>query len=192
MERIAEAKVEKQYDPAAELVDVLDEDGVIVGTATRREIRQRRLPHRCTYILLFNPAGELLIHQRTETKDVFPGYWDVAIGGVLAAGEDWETGTRRESIEEIGVVPELEFLFDFRYRGDFGLAFAKVYRGIHGGPFRLQPEEVVRAEFVPTHAVVKLFQERCFCPDGVEVWNLYSQSRRERPGAATEMSGGKS
>jgi len=167
--------VDPSYNPGQELIDVLNDEGVVVGVATRSEVRQQRLPHRCTYILVFNPAGELLIHQRTETKDVFPGRWDVTVGGVLAAGESWECGTKREVLEEIGVVPEIEYLFDFRYRGDFGDAFAKVYRGVHAGPFHLQPEEVVRAEFVSVDALPRLFQERRFCPDGIEVWKLYSQ-----------------
>ena len=50
-------------------------------------------PHRCTYVLVFNIRGELFIHLRTATKDVYPSHWDVAIGGVLAAGETFAEGT---------------------------------------------------------------------------------------------------
>jgi isopentenyldiphosphate isomerase len=166
--------VDSKYDPSQELIDVLNDDGVVVGVTTRREIRKHRLPHRCTYILVFNPAGELLIHQRTETKDVFPGYWDVTVGGVLASGEPWVDGARREALEEIGVDVEPEFLFDFRYRGDFGNVFAKVYRAVHSGPFQLQAEEVTQACFVACSALPALFMERRFCPDGVAVWETFS------------------
>ena len=56
-----------------------------VGKGLESEMRSRRLPHRCTYLLVFNRHGELFWHLRTSTKDVFPGYWDLTIGGVLAA-----------------------------------------------------------------------------------------------------------
>jgi hypothetical protein len=49
-------------DPGAELVDVLDGAGQTIGQATRREMRARRLPHRCVYILVFDPAGTLLCY----------------------------------------------------------------------------------------------------------------------------------
>ncbi|HVJ81549.1 MAG TPA: NUDIX hydrolase, partial [Planctomycetia bacterium] len=61
---------------AAELVDVVNEAGEVVGVATRAEIRARRLPHRCTYLLVFNLSGQIFIHRRTATKDVFPSFWD--------------------------------------------------------------------------------------------------------------------
>ena len=58
-----------------EMVDVLNLEGEVVGIATRQEMRRGRLPHRCVYILVFNKSGEIFIHLRTATKDVFPSYW---------------------------------------------------------------------------------------------------------------------
>src|SRR5437667_217504 len=102
-------------DPGEELVDVIDDAGRTVAIVTRREMRARRLPHRCAYVLVFNHQGELFIHLRTATKDVFPSHWDVAIGGVLAAAESFEAGARREAREELGIDVEPEPLFWFRY-----------------------------------------------------------------------------
>ena len=81
-------------DPGAELVDVLDDAGRPVATVTRREMRARRLAHGSTYVLVFNRRGELFVHLRAPDKDVFPGHWDVAIGGVIAAGESFDAGAR--------------------------------------------------------------------------------------------------
>src|SRR5713226_8896717 len=132
-----------------EKVDVIDDQGRTVDTVTREEIRRRRLPHRCIYILVFNRRGELFVHLRTPTKDVYPGYWDVAIGGVLAAGVTFDVGAIREGHEELGVPIEPEPLFPFRYEDTNSVVQAMVYRAVHDGPFRLQIEEIVRGEFVP-------------------------------------------
>jgi isopentenyldiphosphate isomerase len=159
--------------PADELVDITDATGTVIGTATRREMRARNLPHRCTYVLVFNRRGDLFVHQRTATKDVNPSFWDVAAGGVVAAGESFDDSARRELREELGVDATPEPLFPFRYADGRTVAHAMAYRVTHDGPFVFQPEEVARGEFVPVADLERWFAEREFCRDGVEVWRQF-------------------
>lgn len=161
------------HDPGNDLVDVIDNEGRTIGTVTRREMRGRRLAHRCVYILVFNSRGDLFIHQRTPAKDVYPGYWDVAVGGVLAAGEDFDAGALREGREELGVDLDPQSLFLFRYGDSFSVVQGMVYRAVHNGPFRLQPEEIVSGDFVPLADVWTKIERAPFCPDGVAVLNEY-------------------
>jgi 8-oxo-dGTP pyrophosphatase MutT (NUDIX family) len=163
---------------ADELVDVIDETGSTVRVVTRAEMRRNRLPHRCVYILMFNVRGELFIHERTATKDIYPSYWDVAAGGVLAAGESFDEGAARECLEELGVNAELTPLFPFEYSDDRTIVQAYVYRGLHEGPFQLQPEEVVQGRFVGDKELNELIAVRPFCPDGLQVWELWRQRRK--------------
>jgi isopentenyldiphosphate isomerase len=81
---------------ADEIVAIVDEQNHVVGVAPRREMRAKRLPHRSTYILVFNAKDDLYVQKRTMTKDVFPGYYDIAAGGVVLAGESYEQGAERE------------------------------------------------------------------------------------------------
>lgn len=166
------------HDPAQELVDVIDEHGRTVATVTRREMRARRLPHRCVYILVFNRRGELFIHLRTPTKDVYPGHWDVAIGGVLAAGEGFEGGARREVLEELGVAVDPEPLFPFRYADAATVVRSMAYRIVHDGPFQLQPEEIVRGEFISIAEALERAARESFCPDGLAVLTRFQAERR--------------
>jgi isopentenyldiphosphate isomerase len=159
--------------PGDELVDIVDDDGLVIGTATRREVRARRLAHRCVYVLVFNRYGELFIHLRTPTKDVYPSHWDIAVGGVLAAGESFDRGAQREAEEELGVALQLEPLFPFRHVAQSIVEHARVYRALHDGPFRLQPEEIVRGEFVPLQTAVARAEKDLFCPDGLAVLAEY-------------------
>ena len=154
-------------DPGAELVDVLDAAGRPVATVTRREMRARRLAHGATYVLVFNRRGELFVHLRAPDKDVFPGHWDVAIGGVLAAGESFDAGARRETREELGVALEPQALFPFRYADGHTVVHGMVYRARHDGPFRLQSEEIVRGEFLALDEVAARAARVPFCPDGL-------------------------
>jgi isopentenyldiphosphate isomerase len=88
---------------ADEIVVIVDEHNNVVGAAPRRQMRAQRLPHRSTYILVFNAQGALYVQKRTMTKDVFPGYYDPAAGGVVLAGESYEASAQRELYEEMGI-----------------------------------------------------------------------------------------
>jgi isopentenyldiphosphate isomerase len=160
---------------ADELVDVIDEAGRTIGVVTRREMRERRLPHRSVGVLVFNSRGDLFIHERTATKDVYPSYWDVAIGGVLAAGEGYDAGALREGREELGVDLDPEPLFLFRYADAATVAQSMIYRASHDGPFHLQAEEIVRGQFVSLAEVLGRAEREPFCPDG---WSVLAEYRR--------------
>ena len=58
---------------ADEIVALVDEHNRVIGAVPRREMRAKRLPHRSTYIFVFNTQGYLYVQKRTMTKDVFPG-----------------------------------------------------------------------------------------------------------------------
>jgi 8-oxo-dGTP pyrophosphatase MutT (NUDIX family) len=160
--------------PADEIVVIVDERNNVVGATSRREMRAKRLPHRSTYILVFNGGGELYVQKRTMTKDVFPGYYDVAAGGVVLAGETYEQGAERELAEEMGIrgVP-LSRLFDFYFEDAttrlWGCAFSCTY----DGHIVLQEEEVESGAFVPVHEILRRAHTELFTPDGLYVLRRY-------------------
>jgi isopentenyldiphosphate isomerase len=164
--------------PGDEPVDVLDAAGRPVGVVSRREMRARRLPHRAVYVLVFNRRGDLFIHLRTADKDLYPAHWDVAIGGVLAAGESFDAAARREAREELGVDVEPEQLFPFRWSDATNDVHGMLYRARHDGPFRLQPEEIVRGDFVALDDVAARGAREPFCPDGLAALAVYRATVR--------------
>jgi isopentenyldiphosphate isomerase len=85
-----------------ELVDVLDEMGNVTGTASRREVRAGNLLHRSVFIAVVNDNDELLVHRRASWKDVWPDSWDIAVGGVVSAGEAWGGGAARAGVQGVG------------------------------------------------------------------------------------------
>jgi len=158
-------------DPADELVDVVDESDRVVATVPRREVRRRNLLHRCTYVLLRNAAGEILVHRRTDTKDVFPGAHDVFSGGVCASGESYDDCARRELAEEFGVERTvLHRLFMHRYRGPHGQAWGAVYEARWDGPVRPQESEVAWHAWVAPEQLDRILDEQSFCPDSREIF----------------------
>ncbi len=159
---------------ADELVDVVDERDSVLSQATRGDVRRRNLRHRCVYVLVFNSGGQLLVHQRSPTKDIFPSYWDVAVGGVLTAGETYDAGARRELSEELGVegVP-LRRLFPLRYEDRKTRVQGLVYSCTCDQPLRFQASEIATAEWLDLDVVLERAERTKFCPDSLDALRLY-------------------
>jgi isopentenyldiphosphate isomerase len=167
-------------DPGAEPVDIVDDEDRVVATVPRREMRARRLLHRCTYVLVRNSAGLTHVHRRTDTKDTFPGAYDMLPGGVCASGESYDECARRELAEELGiegVAPE--FLFFHRYESADGRAIGAVYRVTWDGPIRNQESEVAWSGWVTSDELDRMLAEREFCADSREIFARLRGDRLE-------------
>ena len=134
-----------------EIVTVVDGENRPVAELPRYRVRSENLPHRATYIFVFDHRGRVLVQRRTAIKDLYPSYYDLAAGGVVAAGESYEECAAREAEEELGIRgAALESKFDLYYEDERNRCFGRVFTCVHDGPFTLQPEEVESVEF---HAV---------------------------------------
>jgi 8-oxo-dGTP pyrophosphatase MutT (NUDIX family) len=166
-------------DAADELVIIVDKENTEVGVVPRREMRSGRLRHRATYILVFNAKGELFVQKRTQTKDVFPGYYDIAAGGVVLAGESYEEGAVRELEEELGIRESpLTSLFDFYYEDEHIRLWGRAFSCTFDGELVLQEEEVESGEFMEVDEVFRLATTEQFTPDCLYVLKRYLEVRR--------------
>ena len=161
-------------DAADELVIIVDKENTEVGVVPRREMRSGRLRHRATYILVFNSKGELFVQKRTQTKDVFPGYYDIAAGGVVLAGESYEEGALRELEEELGIrETPLISLFDFYHEDEHIRLWGRAFSCEYDGELVLQEEEVESGEFIRVDEVFRLAATKPFTPDCLYVLKRY-------------------
>ena len=159
---------------AEEIVVIVDEHNQVVGAAPRREMRAMQLLHRSTYVLVFNSRGELYVQKRTLTKDVFPGYFDVAAGGVVLAGETYRQGAERELAEEMGIrgVP-LNQLFDFYFENEHTRLWGCAFSCTYDGAVVLQEEEVESGAFVSVSDILRRAEIEPYTPDGMYVLQRY-------------------
>ena len=137
-----------------EIVLVVDGENRPVAELPRHRVRSENLPHRATFIFVFDRRGRVLVQRRTSIKDIYPSYYDLAAGGVVAAGESYEECAEREAAEELGIrgtalAPKL----DFYYEDERNRCFGRVFTCVHEGPFTLQAEEV---ESVAFHTVEEI------------------------------------
>ena len=154
--------------PGDELVDIVDDDDQVVATVTRAEMRAGRLQHRAVSIAVLSSDGRLLVHRRADTKDVWPGMWDMAAGGVVGAGETYEQAARRELAEELGVwADELQSLGAGRFVDDAVALLGRGYRCVHDGPFTFTDGEIAEVRWVGRDEFDVLLDTEAFVPDNV-------------------------
>ncbi|MBW1750665.1 MAG: NUDIX hydrolase YfcD [Deltaproteobacteria bacterium] len=155
-------------NPAEEIIQIVDIDNREIVAIARHLMREQHLIHRASYILVFNAAGELFVQKRTMIKDIYPGYWDVAAGGVVLAGESYEESAERELAEELGVSGvNLQFLFDQYYEDQENRVWGRIFTCTCEGPFTLQPEEVEYGRFMDPRIALDYSNSEPFTPDGI-------------------------
>jgi len=168
------AEVAHRAASDAELVAWVDEHDQLLGALPRAELRERGLIGRCTFILLFNGAGELCVHRRTLSKALYPGYWDVAAGGMVGVQESYAESAARELAEELGVSGvELGFHETFYFEQPGNRLWCAVYSAVWDGPLRLQPEEVIEARFISVEQAQAESTKLPYCPDSLVALQRY-------------------
>lgn len=166
-----------------EWVDLINEEDRVLGRVTRAEMRRGNLWHRAVAVMCANTAGEIYVHRRTATKDVFPGLYDVFVGGVVGAGESYAHAAAREIEEELGVRgPDPEYLFKHRYEGTRSRSWTAVYRVTWDGPIQHQSSEVAWGRFCSVGEIIANPASWKFVPDGEQIWQRLQREHRSSAG----------
>lgn len=147
-----------------ELFDVVDRDDRVIGQAPRREVHTQNLLHRATHVIVHDTQGKLFLQRRGLGKDTFPGCWDSSCSGHLDAGEDYLAAARRELGEEIGLHDEaliLRPLLKLEACPETGHEFIQIHLlGPYGGPFELNPEEIIDTRWIAPAQLDVLMREQ--------------------------------
>jgi isopentenyldiphosphate isomerase len=154
-------------DGREELVDIVDFDDRIIDTVARAVMRREVLRHRAVFILVRDKEGRVLIHRRSSDKDLWPGWWDIAVGGVVAAGESYDEAARRELFEEAGVAAEPLFVSSGAYDDTDVSLIARCYEVRHDGAVEARDGEVAEFRWVSTTELRDLMTRERFLPDSL-------------------------
>ena len=142
-------------DNKEELFPIVDEEGQVVGKATRGECHGgSRLLHPVVHLHVFNNAGELFLQKRPEWKDIQPGKWDTAVGGHIDLGETPEEALVREVREELGIkafTPQRLGMYVFESQRERELVC--VYQTVYDGEIRPSETELDGGRFWTTDEI---------------------------------------
>lgn len=154
------------FDNNDELFPVVDEDGNIVGTATRGECHGgSKLLHPVVHLHVFDGKGNLFLQKRPEWKDIQPGKWDTSVGGHVDLGEDVSSALKREVSEELGIedfVPE--FIVSYVFESDRERELVFVHKTVYDGPI-LPSAELDGGRFWSREEIVSNIGSGVFTPN---------------------------
>ena len=174
------ARTAPNVSKAEEHLDLVDGNNQRIGRAPRREVRAQNLLHRGVGILCWNSQGQLYVHQRTSTKDLFPSMFDMMVGGAVEAGEEYLPAAQREIREELGVEnDDLRFVLEHLYDGPKNRSFIQLFEVTWDGPIRWQPEEIVWGDWMDFDDVVRWCDTVEIVPDGLDVFAAYLKHRSQ-------------
>jgi 8-oxo-dGTP pyrophosphatase MutT (NUDIX family) len=108
----------------AELVDMVDREGRVLGSLPRPYVHAWNILHRGVGLIVAKDEGAssrsfeggrapmVYVHRRTSTKRIFPSLYDMFVGGVSCRGEGAKMTAAREVAEELGLRRAMDFIVD--------------------------------------------------------------------------------
>lgn len=161
-----------------EWVDVLDPQGKTIGRAPRAQVHGNPdLLHPVVHLHIFDTKGRLFLQKRSEHKDVFPGFWDTAVGGHISSGEKVDYALIRETQEELGIMPHAAVpLFRYIMRNEYESELVHSFKMKHDGPFRLNPLEISEGRFWTQFEIKKFLGKKVFTPNFEQEFNMMREN----------------
>jgi isopentenyldiphosphate isomerase len=134
-----------------ELFPIVDENGNIIGSATRQECHSgSMLLHPVVHLHVFRNDGAIYLQKRLMNKDIQPGKWDTAVGGHVDLGESIYIAVKREAKEELGIdIDTPKYLCSYTFQSSIEHELVNVFCIYVGDDFSpvLSPEEIEEGRF---------------------------------------------
>lgn len=97
-----------------EKLNILDEQGNIIGQEYRDVIHQKGLLHGEVHVWCMTPENELIFQHKAKDKDTYPDLLDATAGGHVDLGETYGESAIKELKEETGLDAEVGDLIFLR------------------------------------------------------------------------------
>lgn len=136
-------------DNKEEKFPIVDEEGKVIGAATRGECHSgSHLLHPVVHLHVFNSQGDIYLQRRPEWKDIQPGKWDTAVGGHIDYGETPDDALRREVREELGIIDFTpQFICKYVFESQRERELVYVHRTIYDAEICPSAEELDGGRF---------------------------------------------
>lgn len=97
---------------------LLDENFLPVG-ASKHEVIENKLWHRCNRILVMDELGNFYVQKRANGDGMFPGYFDLMSGGYVTLGDESDRISAQKALmNQYGIISPLTEVTTIQYIHD--------------------------------------------------------------------------
>jgi isopentenyl-diphosphate delta-isomerase type 1 len=128
-------------DPQSEQLIQVDENNKVIGSISRGNAHSSGDKiYRTVFIIVKDNKGKILLQQRSQTKDLYPGCWDLSVGGHVKYGQSYMAAAKEELREELGIDASME---DLKFLGEVLVTLKKSKEFFHVFEYKLKKDDVV-------------------------------------------------
>ena len=122
-----------------EMLPVVEPGGVVVAQSSRSYAHSgSKVLHPVVHLHIIDRNCDILLQKRSSAKSLYPGMWDISVGGHVSYGEAVEEALFRESSEEINLQDfNPIFVNNFVYETDKEKEFVCLFAAV--GHFDVTP-----------------------------------------------------
>jgi len=117
-----------------EMVPIVESSGIVIAQSSREYVHSgSKLLHPVVHLHIIDRNGNLLLQKRANAKSLYPGKWDIAVGGHVTFGETIDEALYRESEEELNLqnfnpIALTSFVYETETERELVCLFASVGR----------------------------------------------------------------
>jgi isopentenyldiphosphate isomerase len=155
----------KITDSQKELLVRVNEKNEVIGPIERGLAHKSKTTYRTIYVIVKDMEGKVLIQKRSRTKDLFPGCWDLSVGGHVNFGNSYAFTAIRELDEELGIKArekELRYMGEVLVKLPLSSEFFWVYEYSlnEGQKIEFAREEVSEIKWMSMELIKKTMSEK--------------------------------
>ena len=163
---------------ASETVPVVDENGLVIGRASREYCHPggEQLLHPVVHLQIIDRYSRFFLQHRSPNKETFPNRWDTAVGGHVTYGEYYEESLFREAGEELGLYDfNPQYLDNYIAENEGDREMVGLYITI--GSFDLHPDnyEVSEGRYWTTEEIEANLGKDVFTPEFEAEYKTYKE-----------------
>jgi len=142
-----------------ELIAIVDENDLVIGKATRKEVHEKKHLHRHVIVLIVNSKNEILLQKRRDS-----GLYDCSATGHFMHNQDYIDAAVRETEEELGLaIDKSKFVEVLRARNmdhgfDSFICLFEVKGDYNIDSLSIDPLEVESVGYYPIDEVIKIVE----------------------------------
>ena len=166
-----------------ELLDLVDENDRVVGTALRRECHGNpACLHRAVHLFVLNPSREIYLQCRNLNKLVQPGKWDTSVGGHIPSGEDYVGALFREAEEELALTDFSPcYMYSYIMHNNFESELIGSFICVTTEELHPNPDEISEGRFWTEPEIMAALGSSVFTPNFEEEYDRFTDWRLRYP-----------